>query len=98
MWQYSSKEKVNGIKGNVDMNYLFEEMKLKETLPMLQKGSTGKAVKVWQIIVGVTPDGIFGNDTKKATKDFQKRNLLLVDGIVGDQSWEAGLKTLYCFI
>ena len=98
MWQYSSKGKVNGIKGDVDMNNLFEELKLKEVLPMLQKGSTGKAVKVWQVIIGATPDGVFGNDTKRLTKDFQKSRGLLVDGIVGNQSWEAGLKTLYNLI
>jgi peptidoglycan L-alanyl-D-glutamate endopeptidase CwlK len=33
-------------------------------------------------------DGIFGTDTLKAVKNFQKSNNLTVDGIVGSASWE----------
>lgn len=64
-------------------------------LPMLRKGSKGTAVKVWQIIVGTTADGVFGNDTENATKTFQKNNGLTVDGIVSEKSWEAGLDSLH---
>ena len=60
----------------------------------IKKGSKGTAVKIWQIIVNVEPDGIFGSDTERATKDFQKANSLTVDGIVGAKSWKAGLEAV----
>lgn len=60
----------------------------------IQKGSKGKAVKIWQIIVGVTPDGDFGEKTEKATEKFQKKKKLTVDGVVGPKSWEAGFNSI----
>lgn len=60
----------------------------------IQKGSTGKPVKVWQVIVGVTPDGDFGGKTESATKTFQKNHGLADDGIVGNKTWNAGLKSI----
>lgn len=107
MWQYTSIGRVDGIKGNVDMNYLYidmekeevkEEAKTEESevydMPTIKRGSKGKPVKVWQVIVGATVDGSFGAKTEKATKEWQKKNGLTVDGIVGKNSWEAGLKSL----
>ena len=61
-------------------------------LPMIQKGDTGQAVRVWQVIVGVNPDGEFGYLTKAATLTFQTAHNLEVDGVVGPESWAAGLK------
>lgn len=63
-------------------------------MPTIKKGSTGKAVKIWQIIVGVEPDGDFGKNTLKATKAFQKAHGLEVDGVVGPKSWKAGLEAV----
>ena len=60
----------------------------------IKKGSKGTAVKIWQIIVGVEPDGDFGSKTETATKDFQRANSLTVDGIVGAKSWRAGLEAV----
>jgi len=103
MWQYSSKGSVPGIAGNVDMNYLYGDIPAKEevkaeseeyNMPTLTLGSKGKAVKVWQIIIGVKSDGIFGKDTLKATKDWQSKHGLTADGIVGKKSWKAGLESL----
>lgn len=97
MWQYSSKGAVSGISGNVDMNNLYmekEEPKGEKGYPILAKGSRGTAVKVWQCIVGVNPDGRFGNGTLTATKAWQKRNGLTVDGIVGEKSWNKGFDSL----
>lgn len=62
------------------------------TMPIIKKGSVGKAVKIWQIIVGVEADGEFGSVTDSATRQFQKAYSLEVDGEVGSQSWAAGLK------
>lgn len=64
------------------------------TMPIIKKGSIGKAVKIWQIIVGVGADGEFGSVTDSATRQFQKAYSLEVDGEVGSQSWAAGLKTV----
>lgn len=60
----------------------------------IKRGATGKAVKVWQIIVGVTADGTFGSGTESATKTWQKSHGLTADGIVGPKSWKAGLESL----
>lgn len=62
--------------------------------PMIRKGSTGKAVQVWQSIIGANPDGIFGTETEKKTKDLQTKAGIEVDGIVGPISWTAGMNTL----
>lgn len=63
-------------------------------LPMLQKGDTGRVVEVWQSIVGEDIDGEFGPNTERATRLFQSANNLEVDGIVGPESWTAGLNSL----
>lgn len=60
----------------------------------IKKGSKGNAVKVWQIIIGTTVDGIFGSGTENMTKTWQKNHGLTVDGIVGKNSWKAGLESL----
>lgn len=60
----------------------------------IKKGSKGNAVKVWQIIIGTTPDGIFGSGTESVTKTWQKNHGLTADGIVGKNSWKTGLESL----
>lgn len=62
------------------------------SLPTIRKGSSGLAVKLWQAIVGVEADGVFGNKTERATISFQNKAGIAVDGIVGKNSWKAGLK------
>lgn len=52
-------------------------------------GSTGLMVKRIQGIVGVFPDGIFGNDTDRGVRVFQAQNNLVVDGIVGKNTLTA---------
>lgn len=63
-------------------------------MPTLKKGSKGKAVKIWQIIVGVEADGDFGSKTKTATIEFQRKYKLAQDGIVGENTWKVGLESL----
>ena len=66
--------------------------KVSETkMPTIRQGSTGRAVKIWQIIIGQTADGSFGAKTLAATKSFQKSKGLTADGIVGANTWKAGL-------
>lgn len=60
----------------------------------IKKGSKGKAVKVWQVIVGATVDGNFGSGTESTTKTWQKVHGLTPDGIVGAKSWKVGLESL----
>jgi peptidoglycan hydrolase-like protein with peptidoglycan-binding domain len=53
----------------------------------IKKGSKGDEVKVLQLIVGVTADGIFGSKTKTAVKNWQKKNGLSADGVAGPKTW-----------
>lgn len=43
--------------------------------------------KIVQKAVGVTADGLFGNDTAKAVIAYQKKNNLTADGCVGYNTW-----------
>lgn len=66
-------------------------------MPTISYGSKGRAVKVWQIILGFTGDdvdGDFGKGTKEKTFKWQENHSLKVDGIVGKNSWKAGLESL----
>ena len=61
--------------------------------PMLQVGASGKITRILQqrlTNLGFNTkgiDGIFGQNTKKAVMNFQKSRKLLVDGIVGKNTW-----------
>lgn len=63
-------------------------------LPILRYGDTGKAVKMWQMVLELTQDGEFGKDTLAATLQFQRASDLDDDGEVGPLTWAAGLKTV----
>lgn len=53
----------------------------------LKKGSRGQEVKTLQSKLNLIQDGIFGPLTEEAVKDFQRANGLVVDGIVGANTW-----------
>lgn len=53
----------------------------------LKIGSKGSEVKILQIRLNLIADGIFGPITQEAVKDFQKKNNLTTDGIVGSTTW-----------
>ena len=61
--------------------------------PTLKKGARGNITKLLQeklVSLGYNTngiDGIFGIGTKKAIMSFQKSNGLVVDGIVGQNTW-----------
>ncbi len=65
------------------------------SLPVLRNGSTGYNVTLIQRLINnagygsLVEDGIFGVSTDAAVKQFQKDRNLIVDGIVGSQTWEA---------
>ena len=56
---------------------------------LLKIGAMGDDVKAVQRALHCYPDGIFGDLTAEAVRDFQKANNLEVDGIVGRQTWNA---------
>jgi N-acetylmuramoyl-L-alanine amidase len=49
--------------------------------------ATGKAVRYVQFRVGTAIDGIYGTNSAKAVIQFQSRNNVTADGVVGPQSW-----------
>jgi peptidoglycan hydrolase-like protein with peptidoglycan-binding domain len=61
----------------------------------VKKGSNGDDVRAVQYLLnhkhgyGLTPDGSFGNQTDAAVRDLQKAYGLVVDGIVGQNTWKA---------
>jgi peptidoglycan hydrolase-like protein with peptidoglycan-binding domain len=70
-----------------------------ENSPVVAKGETGESVRILQqalIDLGFplpistrkygSPDGVFGDETKGAVRDFQKKFSLSVDGTVGRQT------------
>ena len=67
--------------------------------PTIKRGSEGKAVKVWQEILGLVPDGLFGIATEEATRQFQVMafpdEILEWDGVVGKKTWLKGIESLY---
>jgi hypothetical protein len=62
-------------------------------MPTLRIGSKNESVKYLQLSLnrignyGLLPDGDFGAKTDAAVKDFQRKNFLAVDGIVGTFTW-----------
>lgn len=106
--QYTSQGKVTGVSGRCDLSECYVDLGIKKPvtenkteevydMPQIKNGSKGKAVKIWQIILGFTGaavDGKFGNKTEAATREWQKNKGLKVDGIVGKNSWRAGLDTV----
>lgn len=59
-----------------------------KTYPILKKGSRGDDVRVWQQFLrdngyNISIDGVFGNETRSATLDWQVRKGLIPDGEVG---------------
>lgn len=56
--------------------------------PLLKIGARGNITKLLQEKLGITTDGIFGNDTKRAVIGYQKSKGLSADGIVGQNTWK----------
>ena len=145
IWQHTSKGRIDGISGNVDMNVMynsiFAAVQPKPTptpkpTPAPKPSNKNTAVKEWQTAaiadgfkfpkygadgvwgaecesvakaavckkrltytnrnltkivqrkVGVKADGMFGRDTDRAVRNYQKANGLAVDGCVGINTWK----------
>ena len=64
------------------------------TYNQIKYGSQGSDVKELQKLLNqngysLDEDGIFGSKTQSAVRDYQTKNNLTVDGIVGDNTWGA---------
>lgn len=58
----------------------------------IKNGCRGEDVKTLQSTLNkngynLTVDGIFGKNTETAVRDYQKKNALSIDGIVGAKTW-----------
>ena len=63
-----------------------------EIPPTIRRSSRGQHVMTAQRRLqargyDVDPDGIFGAQTEAATRQFQRANGLMADGIIGPKSW-----------
>jgi murein L,D-transpeptidase YcbB/YkuD len=58
-------------------------------LEICRKGSKGDAVRTIQANVHVYVDGVFGSDTEKSVKEYQKKKGLVADGVVGQRTWKS---------
>ncbi|HZE07052.1 MAG TPA: transglycosylase family protein [Solirubrobacteraceae bacterium] len=59
---------------------------------LLKTGSHGRYVKRVQHALHLRDSGHFGRRTRRAVLAFQRKDGLLVDGIVGPQTWDALFK------
>ena len=72
----------------------FEEI----DFPVIYQNKKGPIVALWQFILRFDRsqiDGVFGPYTKQRTIEFQATHELDKDGVVGKQTWKAGLNRLW---
>ena len=79
-----------GICNELDVNYM-PNVSFTQ-LPTLRRGNNGKSVQYLQCYLNLYGDtldidGVFGTQTQTAVQKFQQQNSLLVDGIVGQNTW-----------
>lgn len=92
-WQYTSHGRINGINGNVDLNIRYAS-DIAAELPTIRKGSKGYYVGYVQEKLNSlgyncgSVDRNFGSKTELAVKEFQRRNGLKDDGVVGPNTWK----------
>jgi hypothetical protein len=56
-------------------------------MKLIKKGIIGEKVRQIQKSLDITVDGVFGEKTERAVIQFQYRNALATDGIVGPKTW-----------
>lgn len=56
---------------------------------VLERGDHGASVRKLQAALDIGVDGVFGAQTERAVKRFQKRENLTVDGVVGPETRDA---------
>ncbi len=83
----------DGIVGQLTWQALYSGAPV--NMPMLRRGDQGQVVITLQKVLYAAKDfndvfnGVFGPNTEAAVLAFQKRNGLVVDGIVGKKTWFA---------
>ena len=71
------------------------EVREDDNMPTLRRGNQGEAVEELQALLNakfgfsLEIDGNFGKATETAVKEFQKKNGLTADGVVGKKTWAA---------
>lgn len=68
---------VDGVSGELTLS----------ALPMLKTGCEGNITKWLQVQLGITADGIFGEDSRQAVITYQENKSLDGDGVVGKNTW-----------
>lgn len=58
-----------------------------EERELIKLGSSGPLVAEWQKFLGITPNGVFDQQTYEATKNYQRGKGLKPDGKVGRNTW-----------
>ena len=87
----ASEGRIDSTSHELDAQYI-------KTLPVLQYGKSNVYVKIVQVLLNyyekanLDIDGQYGPFTKKAVADYQMKNGLSVDGVVGAETWTSILK------
>lgn len=84
-----------GVCNNLDVAYVSEVSYA--MLPTVRQGSRSAYVQFLQCYLNLygselDVDGVFGSGTRAAVENFQRQNALVVDGIVGRNSWRTLLR------
>ena len=100
-WQYSSKGHVDGVKGTVDLDVAFSDLRnIFVAHPTVRKYEVGNQARHLQtnlnrvIEAGLEPDGKFGPKSVAALKKWQSVTGLNADGVYGPLSYQAMRKIL----
>ena len=94
-FQKDSNQVMDGIVGPITWTYLEktqnEEMPVNE--PTIKEGDSNLFVTSLQMKLNALgylkeePDSVFGSSTERAVREFQRANNLIIDGIVGPDTW-----------
>lgn len=86
------EEACHGVCNYLGVNYI--PRNILSNYPLLKSGSRNNFVFLLQFILknqynqNIDVDGIFGQKTQNAVRNFQQTNSLSVDGIVGQNTWK----------
>ena len=56
-------------------------------IKVFRVGRTAEAIKIFQHVMGIAADGVFGTETKRNVISYQLEKNLEADGIVGATTW-----------
>lgn len=73
----------------IEARYRHHHHKGEASPEILRAGARGESVKRLQRALGIDDDGTFGPETAASVEEFQRREQLPVDGVVGRRTWDA---------